>query len=334
MNDMIEKISTLHMSRAGWLAERRGSIGGSDAGAILGLNPYRSPYAVWAEKTGRLPEQEDNEAMRKGRDLEEYTARRFVEKTGKRVERCNYLLRNTDAPHLHANIDRRVLGEKAGLECKTASALRLKSYRGGQFPESYYVQCAAYLAVTGWQRWYLAALVLGRAFHIYQITTVENDPRPPWCESSIYAGPEELSALKEFVSRFWEDYVEKDTPPPPDGAESTTAALGAVYSGGDGGQVELFGRTGILEEWDCLQAQRKELQIRQAQIKQTLMQDLGSAGAGICGDWSVQWTQQKRGTLSPEKLRRAYPNIDLGKGMVCKTFRRFSIRKGDTYGTN
>jgi len=173
---MIEKISTLGMSREAWLLERRKSIGGSDAGAILGLNPYRSPYALWAEKTGRLPEQEDTEAMRQGRDLEAYVADRFSEKSGKRVERYNYLLRSSDAPHLHANIDRRVIGEKSGLECKTASALNMKSYIGGQFPESYYVQCVAYLAVTGWERWYLAALVLNKAFFIYQITTVVSAP--------------------------------------------------------------------------------------------------------------------------------------------------------------
>lgn len=329
---MLEKISTLRMSRADWLSERRVSIGGSDAGAILGLNPYRSPYAVWAEKTGRLPPPEDNEAMRQGRDLEDYVAKRFAERSGKRVERYNYLLRSSEAPHLHANIDRRVVGERAGLECKTASALSLKSYRGGQFPESYYVQCVAYLAVTGWQRWYLAALVLNKAFYIYQITTIENDPLPPWCESSVYVSPEELSALKEFSSRFWEDYIAPDIPPPPDGAESTTEAMEAIYSQPLDGTVELFGRRDLFEEWDSLQVRKKDILLRQAQIKQTLMQDLGPAGTGACENWKVQWTQQKRGTLSPEKLRRAYPNIDLGKGMVCKTFRRFSIRKGDTYG--
>lgn len=331
---MIEKIPTLHMSREDWLLERRRSIGGSDAGAILGLNRYRSPYTVWAEKTGRLPEQEDNEAMRQGRDLEDYVARRFAEKSGKRVERYNYLLRNTDAPHLHANIDRRVVGEKAGLECKTASALSLKSYKGGQFPESYYVQCAAYLAVTGWQRWYLAALVLNKAFYIYQITTVEGDPLPAWCESSVYVSREELAALTEYAAAFWEDYIASDAPPPADGSESTTDTMKAVLGEGIGGTADLFGREGLLEEWDSLQQQKRELSLRQMQIKQTLMQDLGHAEAGVCGDWRVFWTQQKRAALSSEKLRRAYPNINLGKGMVCKTFRRFTVQKGENYGAD
>ena len=115
---MLTKISTASMSREDWLAERRHSLGGSDMGAMLGLNRWSSPYSVWAEKTGRLPPKEDNEAMRQGRDLEEYVASRFTEKSGKQVQRMNYLLRNDDAPYLHANIDRRILGEGAALSAR------------------------------------------------------------------------------------------------------------------------------------------------------------------------------------------------------------------------
>ena len=38
-----------------WLEERRKSIGGSDAAALVGMNPYVTPYTLWADKTGRLP---------------------------------------------------------------------------------------------------------------------------------------------------------------------------------------------------------------------------------------------------------------------------------------
>ena len=51
---MVTKIPIDGMSREEWLAERRKSLGGSDMGAVLGLNKYRSPYAVWAEKTGLI----------------------------------------------------------------------------------------------------------------------------------------------------------------------------------------------------------------------------------------------------------------------------------------
>ena len=46
---MIRKIPTATMSKEEWTALRSTTIGGSDAAAILGLNPYKSPYALWAE---------------------------------------------------------------------------------------------------------------------------------------------------------------------------------------------------------------------------------------------------------------------------------------------
>jgi len=70
----------------GWLSERWKSIGGSDAAAVVGLSQWATPFTVWCDKTGRVPDREDNEAMRQGRDLEEYVA---LEATGKRVHRDN-----------------------------------------------------------------------------------------------------------------------------------------------------------------------------------------------------------------------------------------------------
>ena len=56
MSVNMEKIRTAGMSRDAWLVARRHSLGGSDAAAVMGLNPYKSPFALWAEKTGMVPE--------------------------------------------------------------------------------------------------------------------------------------------------------------------------------------------------------------------------------------------------------------------------------------
>lgn len=323
---MIHKIPTIEMSREEWLAERRKSLGGSDMGAVLGLNPYRSPYVVWAEKTGRLPETADNEAMRQGRDLEGYVAERFEEVSGKVCQRLNYILRSDDAPHLHANIDRRVLGEKSGLECKTASALNLRRYQGGEFPESYYVQCVSYLAVTGWERWYLAALVLNKAFFIYQITTVVNDPCPDWCEGSVYVSPEELEALKSSARHFWESYVAPDNAPPPDGYASTTEAIEAGYEE-TGGEVTLFGREGLLRQHGELVQQKKAIERELERIKQTLLLDMGSAERGCCGLFTVSHTAQTRETFDAKRFQKEHPELDLTGYYNTTNFKRFSIKE-------
>jgi putative phage-type endonuclease len=328
----LEKIPVQEMSREDWLMERRHSIGGSDVGALLGLNRYRSPYTVWAEKTGLLPEQPDNEAMRQGRDLEDYVTKRFVERSGKQVSRYNYLLRSSDCPHLHANIDRRVLGERSGLECKTASALNMKAYAGGQFPESYYAQCVSYLAVTGWKRWYLAALVLNRAFFIYQLTTIEDDAVPDWCDGSVYVPGSEISALKELAADFWERYVETGDPPPVDGSDSTTESIKAIFREDNGGEIELFGREGSLAAYSQLLDAKKDIERRIDEIKQLLMQDMGSAAKARCGQYKLSWAGQERRTLDVAKVKKSYPDIRLDDCYKTTYVRPFKITEEKVNG--
>lgn len=77
-------MSTLNLSREEWLQYRKAGIGGSDAGAICGLNPYRTAMQVYQDKISDACEDIDNEAMRQGREFEDYVARRFMEATGKR----------------------------------------------------------------------------------------------------------------------------------------------------------------------------------------------------------------------------------------------------------
>lgn len=75
-------VSTLNLSKEDWLRYRKCGITGTDAGAILGVNPYRSAFQVYHDKISDTIEDIDNEAMRQGRDLEDYVAQRFSEETG------------------------------------------------------------------------------------------------------------------------------------------------------------------------------------------------------------------------------------------------------------
>ena len=150
-------VNTKDMERQEWLEWRRKGIGGSDAAAILGLNPYCSPFDVYLDKIGAKEEQPDNEAMRQGRDFEDYVAMRFTEATGKKVRRRNAVLQHPEYPFILGNIDRLVVGEHAGLECKTTSVLNKAKFNQGEFPDTYYVQCMHYMPVTGlrkvWPYW-------------------------------------------------------------------------------------------------------------------------------------------------------------------------------------
>ena len=68
-----------------------------------------------------------------------------------------------------ANVDRLIVGENAGLECKTASAYSADKWKDGHIPESYEIQCHHYMAVTGADAWYIACVILGKEFIWHKI---------------------------------------------------------------------------------------------------------------------------------------------------------------------
>lgn len=72
----MEKLTaTKNLPREEWLKWRKMGIGGSDAGAVCGLNPYRTALEVYLDKTSDSLETSDSEAMRQGREFEDYVAR-------------------------------------------------------------------------------------------------------------------------------------------------------------------------------------------------------------------------------------------------------------------
>ena len=88
---MFEKIPLSGVSNTEWLRLRKSGIGGSDAGAICGVNPYSSAMKVFRDKTSDVVEELDNEAVRIGHDLEDYVAQRFMEATGLKVRKLSLI---------------------------------------------------------------------------------------------------------------------------------------------------------------------------------------------------------------------------------------------------
>ena len=162
-------VSTKKLSHGEWLRWRKHGLGGSDVGAIVGLNPYRTATHVYYDKTSDEVEDYDNEAMRQGRELEEYVARRFVEETGKKVRRANYMFVDERNPFMIADVDRLIVGENAGLECKTCSPYSAAKWKDGQIPLSYLLQCYHYISVCNADCWYIAVLIYGQKFIYHKI---------------------------------------------------------------------------------------------------------------------------------------------------------------------
>ena len=69
-----------------------------------------------------------------------------------------------------ADVDRLVVGEDAGLECKTANAYNADKWKDGKIPAHYMIQCYHYMAVTGKKNWYIAVVILGQEFKYAKIS--------------------------------------------------------------------------------------------------------------------------------------------------------------------
>lgn len=287
----ITKVKTANHEE--WKELRSHYIGGSDAAAVVGLNPFSSPYALWAEKTGRVPGFEGNLATEVGTYLEEFVAQKFAQETGKKVRRANQSFLNSDYPWAIANIDRDIVGEDAGLEIKTTSELNMKKFAGGEYPANYYAQMVHYLAITGKQRWYLAVLIGNREFKWFVLERDED----------------EIAALMEAEKDFWW-HVETGTPPEADGMRATGEAIKTMYPESDGSSIDLFIYRAELARYMHLGKQIKELEQQQDEAANIVKAFMGDAERGECDGFKASWKAQTRRTFDSKAFMADHPEMD------------------------
>lgn len=307
----ITKVKT--SSHEEWKELRSHYIGGSDAAAVVGLNQFSSPYALWAEKTGKVPGFSSNLATEVGTYLEEFVAQKFAAETGKKVRKSNQSFFNSDYPWAIANIDREIIGEDAGLEIKTTSELNMKKFRGGEYPANYYCQCVHYMAMTGKQRWYLAVLIGNRDFRWF---TIERDEA-------------EIAALMAAEADFWEQ-VENNTPPVADGSQATTAAIKTIYAeSNDDTVVDLTLENTALAQYIALGKQIAELESMRDEAANKIKSFMGEAGGGECGGYRVSWKSSTRRTFDSKRFAKENPGLDLTgyyKETSTRTFRVTQVK--------
>ena len=317
MKKNINAIDTRGMTREEWLKARLIGIGGSDAGAIAGLNPYRSPVSVWADKTGRTKDSPDNDAMRIGRDLEDYVARRWCEKTGKKCHRRNAILIDPERPFIIANVDRLVTGEDAGLEIKTASPYAADQWKDDSIPPSYEVQCHHYMAVTGAERWYIGVLIW------------------PHIETRVIERDEDIiKNLIKIEQDFWNDYVVKDKMPPADGSEDCGELIASFYPEGEikdtPADLERF--KDKFERISEIDAMTHQLSQEKETIKQQIQMAMQDNEIGVCDGWKVSWKNTKpRVSLDTKAFKkdnpRLFEKIFEKYKKTGKSARRFTIKQ-------
>lgn len=264
--------------RSVWLRKRREGIGGSDIAVILGLNPWKSPYTLWAEKTGLKPEDDlsDNQRVYWGQKNEAAVAEWFASVTGKLIRKRG-LLQSCDRPWMLATVDRQILNENAGLEIKTAGIDQYKEWADGAVPAMYVAQCQWYMAVTGCDHWYIAVLIGG------------NDAR--W--SRIDRDEAYIENMTQKAAEFW-DMVQNNTPPAFDGTNSTGQTLKTLYNGGNADVLVLTDKT-IVDAYNGMKRyETDEALAKQAKeaCRQVIMDAMKDHENAEIDDHKVTWKTQ------------------------------------------
>lgn len=204
------------MTREEWLKERMKGIGGSEASAVIGMNPYMTNVMLWDLKTGRREAEDIGEKpyVRYGIEAEEPLRTLFA------LEHPEYAVEHQDLvtvphpefPFIRGSVDgiltERDTGRKGVLEIKTTSILASmhKEKWNDQIPQNYYIQVLHYMLVTGAEFAELFAALRSEWDGQKQIKI-----RTYHIERSDVA--DDIEYLKQAEIRFWKEHVEKDVRP-------------------------------------------------------------------------------------------------------------------------
>lgn len=306
-------VTTVDMGRDEWLKWRKQGIGGSDAAAIAGMDPWRSPISVWLDKTGQIVPDEPGEAAYWGTVLENVVAEEFKKRTGFYVQRRNAILKHLKYPWMIANVDRLIRDEQGKwgvLECKTTSEWGRKYWTDDDVPAHYLVQIQHYLAVTGYDYGYLAVLIGGNKYRHYKVNRDE----------------ELISYLIQIEQEFWQ-MVEANTPPAFDGSESSSEILKKLYPEADQGTQILLPSTAqeLIELYERAAEDERAAKERKEEATNKLKAMLGTAEVGILGDRKVLWKNIISKRFDTRKFQEEHPDL-YEQYTIDSSYRRFDVR--------
>ncbi|MBS5492894.1 MAG: YqaJ viral recombinase family protein [Sutterella wadsworthensis] len=325
---MTAAIKTADMSRDDWLEERTKGIGGSDVATVLGLNPYKTPLQLWEEKTGKSKGHEAGEAAYWGTQLEDLVAKEFSKRTGMKVQRVNFMLTAGEDGWMRGNLDRaivntdiagrvsvlksdkaaecgRLLSTDVGLECKTANQFMAEHWGDSQeqeilagqvvtdhkIPLYYETQIQWYMAVTGLRKFYVAVLIGGNDFRMYEVPRDEDV----------------IQALVSQCEAFWKNNVLADVPPAPVNGED----IKKLYRKDNGEMTEATNEEAAdIGELRTLKERIKELQEQEKAVASRVIMAIGEkAELLIGGAKAVTYKAMNSTRFSSTDFKKEHPDL-------------------------
>ena len=305
------------LSYAEWLQVRRSGIGGSDAAAALGLSPWKSALELWQEKTyGQSQLRQENEAMIWGRLMEPVITREFVRRTGKNVTPMRSMLQAADWPWMLADLDGLIEDPQRGtgvFEVKTASAFKQDEWTEDRCPDTYMLQLAHYMAVTGLSYAVICVLIGGNKL---QWVTVDRDE-------------ELIASLVELEHRFW-NHVLTQSPPPVDGSTACAEMLSRKYPSSSNPAPLILPVEADSWIQDYLQAKLEEdtaaerKRLAENRIKEVMKEHERSTSPG---GKQVTWKTVQSSRIDSARLKKEEPAL-YEKFATTSATRRFSVSEG------
>ena len=285
---------------------RSNYIGGSDAGAVLGISGYTSRLEMWMRKTGRMkaPDLSDNKAVEFGNFMEKPIARYYWEQHPTHIMLLEDEAKfNPKYPFMIANYDRVGIDEAQQhyvLEIKNIGQRSAKYWQDeDNIPLQYLVQVYHYMIVGEFAYGVICAFIGGQDYKEYRIE------RDADIESMI------IKAETEFY-QYWQDNEQ----PPILATESQTSLMRSLNELYDSANVidEVIEITDpsiedLPYEIDDLKKEKKEID-KQILLKSNLLREaIGQSASAKVGEYWVNYKPQSTKRVDTKQLKEFYPHI-------------------------
>jgi putative phage-type endonuclease len=308
--DRCPHISTIGMSNDEWLDKRREGIGGSDAGAIMGMSAYGSPLTVYLQKKNLVLKGETSRAAHRGKILEPMirveTVKDFPELE---IDTTPVMFFAPESLIMLANIDGVILA-KAPVEIRGQSieglgGHEIKSaktnfgWEEDEIPDAYYCQVQHYMMVTGLP-WFLVSVYI-----------LDDESL---CHYVIRRNEDFIARLDEAERDFWENYLDKDIMPAPLGIDNEDDMITGMFEGSKGPLTLNDEEIALCQRHKDLGDRIKELEAQKDAVDIDFKAKLVTRAkpdkaerklSATGGGFSVSWSFYQKHSVDSEALKKA-----------------------------
>ena len=166
-----------------------------------------------------------------------------------------------------------------------------------------------YLAVSGFDRWYIAALIFGKEFIVHEIVRDEDIIRN----------------LIVIEKRFWEQNVLARVAPEPDGSDGYSDMLGKMYSANKDKAIQLLGMQEELKRRDEIEELLEKLNKEKSIIEQSIKVQMKDAVYAESGNYYISWMPSTQQRVDTKRLKEEQPEV-YSQYLKDISSRRFQIK--------